>query len=365
MLAGKLPTETCGYIGFEPIVCCPSTNPVTPKPTPRPTPTPTPIPMPGPQTEQSSVRPDNSRGSVARAKCAENAKAVYGFKLPQTLGLNRKPINTSLCALTTRKLILGGVKAEAKEFPHMAGVGFDGPDQKILWVCGGSLISKRIVMTAAHCTWSADWGSANWVRLGDLNLVETNDDAKPQTIAIRERIRHPNYKRPSEYHDIAILRLEKDAIYDEYVRPACLPVDWPDVGYDDKGLKNNKAVATGWGLVDWADDNGSDNLLKVTLRLVSHASCNASFFDGGTSLELASGINNDWQMCAGEVGKDTCQGDSGGPLTVFNSDHHCMYNVIGITSLGRHCGSIIPGVYTRVYHYIPWIERAAWPEYFN
>lgn len=67
----------------------------------------------------------------------------------------------------------------------------------------------------------------------------------PQTIAIKERIRHPDYKRPSEYHDIAILRLEKDAIYNAFVRPACLPVDWPDLA------GNDKAIATGWGVVDW------------------------------------------------------------------------------------------------------------------
>ncbi|XP_011863922.1 PREDICTED: serine protease snake-like [Vollenhovia emeryi] len=181
----------------------------------------------------------------------------------------------------------------------------------------------------------------------------------PQTIAIKERIRHPDYKRPSEYHDIAILRLEKKVTYDAFVRPACLPVDWPDVGQD------NKAVATGWGLVDWSDDKGSDNLLKVTLNLVSHEACNESFYDGGSSTELALGIVNEWQICAGEVGKDTCQGDSGGPLAVFNTDHDCMYTIIGVTSLGRFCGSIIPGVYTRVYHYIPWIERTAWLEYFE
>ncbi|KAG5317557.1 SNAK protease, partial [Pseudoatta argentina] len=112
------------------------------------------------------------------------------------------------------------------------------------------------------------------------------------------------------------------------------------------------------------DDQGSDNLLKVTLRLVPHENCNGSFFDSGSSVELALGIVNEWQICAGEVGKDTCQGDSGGPLAVFNTDHQCMYTIIGVTSLGRLCGSIIPGVYTRVYHYVPWIERTAWPEYF-
>lgn len=197
------------------------------------------------------------------------------------------------------------------------------------------------------------------MRLGDLNLVQTNDNAMPQTIAVKERIRYPEYKRPSEYHDIAILRLQKDATYNAYVRPACLPVNFPDVN------RNELVTATGWGLVDWgkiikieifktellkldtlayvitsyyntsypimrkryilflymytykinmgislnspADDKGSDNLLKVTLSLVSHQSCNASFFDGTSSAELPNGIVNDWQLCAGEVGKDTCQ----------------------------------------------------------
>lgn len=56
-----------------------------------------------------------------------------------------------------------------------------------------------------------------------------------------------------------------------------------------------------------ADDAGSDSLLKVSLNLVSHATCNGYFSDGGSEAELAQGIVNEWQMCAGESGKDTCQ----------------------------------------------------------
>ncbi|XP_071578205.1 serine protease snk-like [Temnothorax nylanderi] len=123
-----------------------------------------------------------------------------------------------------------------------------------------------------------------------------------------------------------------------------------------------------------ADDKGSDNLLKVTLNLVPHQSCNTSFFDDDfIDLDyfnkFAQGIVNKWQICAGEMldalGKDSCLGDSGGTLAVFNTVHPCMYTIIGVTSLGRICGiNIMPGVYTQVYYYISWIERTAWPEYF-
>jgi len=347
LVAGNPPTEICGFVHFEPIICCPSTNVVQ-------------IPTPGPQTTINKTttaspiwKSNGTVGYVARAKCAENTKEVYSYEIPPT---HHKSVKKTRCIPTARKLIIGGKKAEAREFPHMAAVGFDGPENKILWNCGGSLISAKIVLTAAHCTMSLDWGNATWVRVGILNLAQTNQNT--QTIAIKERINHPDYIGPSEYHDIAILRLEHEVTYSAWVRPACLPVDWPDEG------QTGMAIATGWGVVDWADDKGSDNLLKVTLNLVSHETCNASFFDGGSSAQLTQGVVDEWQICAGEPGKDTCQGDSGGPLAIHKTVDECMYNIIGVTSLGRLCGSIIPGVYTRVHHYISWIEKTAWPEHF-
>ncbi|XP_011863984.1 PREDICTED: uncharacterized protein LOC105559932 [Vollenhovia emeryi] len=353
LLAGKKPSVICRFEHFEPVICCPTTNRVVSTNN---------KPAPPPQTpERDNSVPlilDESRGSLARAKCAQSAKAIYDFRLLSTPRVGQQPVNTSLCALKDRKLVVGGTNAEPKEFPHMAAIGFEDSNDNILWLCSGGLISSKIVLTAAHCTWASAWGSPTWVRLGDLNLAQTTDNARPQTIAIEESIRHPDYKYQSEYHDIAILRLEKEVTYDAFIRPACLPVDWPDVG------QNDKAVATGWGIVEWTDDKSSDNLLKVTLQLVSHEACNKSYFVGGNTNQLPSGIVNEWQICAGEVDrKDTCQGDSGGPLVVFSTDYSCMYTIIGITSLGHFCGSTIPGVFTRVYHYIPWIERTAWPEF--
>ncbi|XP_011251548.2 serine protease snake-like [Camponotus floridanus] len=342
LLADKLPESICGYSGIDPIVCCPISQTIE-------------------ITHTEVMRPlkvDSSRGSLARAKCAEAAEAVYGLVFRPAL--DSRPVNGSRCALNARKLIVGGIKADPREFPHMAAIGFTDPKSRaISWSCGGSLISAKIVLTVAQCAWNNYWGNATWVRVGDLNLVQTNDDAMPQDIRIAERIKHPEYKTRTVYNDIAILRLEKEATYNAWVRPACLPVDLPDIGTD------NKAVASGWGLVDWLGDTRSDNLLKVTLKLVDHATCNASFWEDSSNTKLPLGIVDKWQICAGEVGRDTCQGDSGGPLVIFNKDHDCMYNIIGITSFGRSCGSNIPGVYTRVYYYIPWIERVAWPEYFS
>jgi len=58
------------------------------------------------------------------------------------------------------------------------------------------------------------------------------------------------------------------------------------------------------------------------------------------------------------LGKDSCSGDSGGPLVIKSSKSResiVMY-LEGIVSFGsERCDGGIPGIYTRVATYIPWI----------
>lgn len=91
-------------------------------------------------------------------------------------------------------------------------------------------------------------GNANWVRLGALNLETADKDEEVQDFRVIERIRHPSYKRPSEYHDIALLRLERDVRFGAFIKPCCLANHLPDTG-------EGKAIAMGWGRVDWGEFN--------------------------------------------------------------------------------------------------------------
>ncbi|KAK1122667.1 hypothetical protein K0M31_009110 [Melipona bicolor] len=372
LLAGIPPPPVCGYKRFKPIICCPtkstSTTETTTTTTIRPTTTTTirttttttirTTTTSRPTTTTITTSPDiddrpslNRKGAKARAKCEEYAKSVFTLVQTPVLIFDQNLVNVSLCGIKTRKLIVGGTKAEPKEFPHMAAIGYDSRSG-VVWQCGGTLISERFVLSAAHCISSVVWGKANWVRLGDLNLKRTDDDARPQDFQIVKRIKHPKYSIRYSYHDIALFKLEKDVEFSAYIRPSCLPYSSPDVDTD-------KATATGWGADEYLGDPTND-LLKVTINLVSQSICNRSY---GYDSKLPRGIVDEWQICAGENGKDTCQGDSGGPLSIFNTDYYCMYNLIGITSFGIVCGENIPGVYTRVYNYISWIERTVWPDF--
>ncbi|XP_044260065.1 serine protease snake-like [Tribolium madens] len=321
--------QTCGFEGTQAIVCCPSQN----------------------QKEQQKSK--RQPGEISKRKCREYSAYIYEVTKSPVLLIGTSDLKRNECGHEVVKLIVGGELAGRKEFPHMAVIGFEPTRDEKKWLCGGTIISKQYILTAAHCLSHHEHGEAKYVRIG---ASDYNDKNRRQELKIEERIPHPEYKSSSHYHDIGLLKLETEAKMNPYARPACL--------FSRNEIPTERAIATGWGHTTWAGE-GSNKLLKVTLDLFDHNTCNASY-KNQISRRLKNGIVDDLQVCAGSKDgeeKDTCQGDSGGPLQIyhFGDEIVCMYDIIGITSFGKGCAGS-PGVYVRVSHYIKWIEDIVWPE---
>lgn len=191
---------------------------------------------------------------------------------------------------------------------------------------------------------------ARYVRLGEHDL-DQSDEATTIDFLIAERIRYPHYQLP--YNDIMLLKLNRFVQFNGAIRPACLP--------DHLGIESNRAtIASGWGLTE--NGTRSNVLLKATLNFFSQKECNEKY---AGKIVLHNGIVEETQLCAGSRldDKDTCQGDSGGPIQIFRGDFQCVYTILGVTSFGPEvCGTKgFPGVYTRVYPYLSWIEDNVWP----
>ena len=60
------------------------------------------------------------------------------------------------------------------------------------------------------------------VRLGDLNLIATDDGANPVDYNVSKFIKHPQYNPRTKKNDIALIELKENVRVDSFIRPACL-----------------------------------------------------------------------------------------------------------------------------------------------
>lgn len=121
--------------------------------------------------------------------------------------------------------ILGGEATGVGDFPHMAALGFPSTEG-ISFKCGGSLVAENFVLTAAHCLTREQ---PTVVRLGVVNLLDNVAATGGQEIPVADIIMHPDYVPRFNYHDIALLRLQRNATMSENIYPACLRASAADV----------------------------------------------------------------------------------------------------------------------------------------
>jgi secreted trypsin-like serine protease len=241
--------------------------------------------------------------------------------------------------------VVGGSETAIEAHPHQVALALDAGrfsgDDFDRQFCGGSLITPRVVQTAAHCLVGNDPDNGGMMDANDLDVVAGRavlSSSAGQRIDVLGSSVDPGYEDSTADHDAAWIVLAAPAA------PPAAPI--AIAGPDEAPLwtAGRMAQISGWGTTT-SGGSSSDELRAAAVPITADSACDAlgGMYEDFDPLSM---------VCAGfdSGGVDTCQGDSGGPLAVPGmAGTTRVLRLVGITSWGDGCAEPkAPGVYTRI-----------------
>uniref|UniRef100_A0A336M0I6 CSON009299 protein n=1 Tax=Culicoides sonorensis TaxID=179676 RepID=A0A336M0I6_CULSO len=304
--------------------------------------------------------PMNSEKPSSTSNLDELLEELYGTHLESlfnnsTESFSEETLHDDVCGkpiISGNPLVLSGAPTTRGEFPWLTAI-YVKKKKSLNFHCGSSLISDKVIITAAHCMKPDDFDVLSVdeivVFVGRNNIDDWTEQGYI-TPKVRKVIVHPQYKEKDQFNydaDIALITLKQTIKFTQYVRPICL---W-DGSTKITEIISQVGIVVGWGRDEAGSVTSTPN--KVEMPIVSESTCLRSH-------ESYRYLTSNRTFCAGRRdGAGPCNGDSGGPLALFKNGRWYIRGIVS-TSLydteTNSCDVKNYVVFTDIAQFLPWIN---------
>lgn len=286
-----------------------------------------------------TIIPNNNKENNFKIHSGQQGEPTDLATQPQQLNDDNTNSILGIDGTELQPRIVGGIPIPMNRFPYFANMyHLPNPgDNLAQYACGGVLITKSLVLSAAHCA-----SLVQVVQLGrpDLSKLESH----VETFNIQSVTVHANFNAGMPYNfDVAIYKLDGEA--------SARYVPITNLDYQSNNYWSNEVlVVTGHGATKFDSTSLSTVQLDTQVQVFRRDDCKSKYGKRRISETM---------ICAASPGRDACQGDSGGPL-VFLGGSPKEDTLVGLVSWGLGCADPnYPGVYTDVSSVRSWIERVS------
>ncbi|XP_020811239.1 proclotting enzyme-like [Drosophila serrata] len=309
-----------------------------------------PLQMPPPQLPPPQLPPPQHLPQPTQSVTPTNPPPIRRINdAPQTLGqLNtvcgrEKPIQTAF--------IHFGDVVQRGQFPWMVAL-LERIGNEYSFTCGGTLISARTVISAAHCFrfGSKSLSAARTVVSLGRNSLDIFSPGDLQGVSLLVLHEHYDVNTITDA-DLALLQLTNQVQFTDFVKPICL---WNE-NYLLDLPSGHKSYVAGWG----EDEHGNKNtrLAKMTSTdIITQTECR-----GNLTFENVRYVTSNTICASNAKASGPCSGDSGGGLMLEEQD---IWMLRGVVSSGQRtskgCDLTKPVIYTDVARHIDWLLRTMW-----